>query len=218
MTNRRFERYHYRQILVRMRQGDSDREIARSNTMGRKKIAQVREVAAARGWLAPDLPLPDEATLSAQFARHEALPASCISTLEPWRKQITQGHAQGIQGTTIHAALVRNHGYAGSYSSGYRFLNQVAAEAVPDVPLRLTFKPGEAAQIDFGAEPLITHALTGESFKTWFFVMTWCWSRHPYAELVRDQSSATWLACHRHAFEWFVKFRQPCVTRYGFLE
>ena len=30
--------YQYRQILVRMRRGDSDRDIARSKTMGRKKI------------------------------------------------------------------------------------------------------------------------------------------------------------------------------------
>jgi transposase len=195
--------YLYRQILVRIRQGDSDREIARAGIMGRKKVAQVREVAAARGWLAPDLPLPDDAVLSAQFARHEALPASCISTLEPWREQISQWHGQGIQGTTIHSALVRNHGYTGSYSSVYRFLHQLADESVPDVPLRLEFKPGEAAQIDFGAGPLITHALSGETCKTWFFVMTLCWSRHQYAELVRDQSSATWLACHRHAFAWF---------------
>jgi hypothetical protein len=33
--------------------------------------------------------------------------------------------------------------------------------------------------------------------------MTRCGSRHQYAELVRDQSTATWLACHRHAFEAF---------------
>lgn len=195
--------YLYRPILVRMRQGDSDREIARSGIMGRKKVAQVREVAAARGWLALESPLPDDAVLSAQFARPEALPVSCISTLEPWREQISQWHGQGIQGTTIHAALVRNHGYTGSYSSVYRFLHQLELEAVPDVPLRLDFKPGEAAQIDFGAGPVITHALTGETLKTWFFVMTLCWSRHQYAEVVRDQSSATWLACHRHAFAWF---------------
>ena len=178
MTNRRFEMYLYRQILVRMRQGDSDREIARSGLMGRKKVAQVREVAAARSWLAPDAPLPDDVVLSAQFARHEALPASCISSLEPWRDQISQWYGQGIQGTTIHAALMRNHGYTGSYSSVYRFLHQLELDAVPDVPLRLDFKPGEAAQIDFGAGPLITHALSGERFKTWFFVMTLCWLRH----------------------------------------
>ena len=36
MSNRRFERFNYRQVLVRMRQGDSDRQIARSKTMGRR--------------------------------------------------------------------------------------------------------------------------------------------------------------------------------------
>lgn len=58
MTKRRFEMYQYRNALVRMRQGDSDRDIARSKTMGRKKLAQVREIAGERGWLSPELPLP----------------------------------------------------------------------------------------------------------------------------------------------------------------
>ena len=69
--------YQYRQILTRMRQGDSDREIARSKTMGRKKIAQVREVASARGWLAPDTALPDDAVLASALMRKEPLPRSC---------------------------------------------------------------------------------------------------------------------------------------------
>jgi hypothetical protein len=34
--------YQYRHALARMRQGDSDRDIARSKLMGRKKIALVR--------------------------------------------------------------------------------------------------------------------------------------------------------------------------------
>ena len=40
-----------RQILVRMRQGDRDREIARSKLMGRKKLGAIRNQAALRGWL-----------------------------------------------------------------------------------------------------------------------------------------------------------------------
>lgn len=92
MTKRKFEIYQYRQTLARMRQGDSDREIARSKTMGRKKIAQVRAIAVARGWLAPDTPLPEDAVLSAALMRKEALPATCISTLEPWRVQIRGRH------------------------------------------------------------------------------------------------------------------------------
>lgn len=203
MTKRKFEMYQYRQTLVRMRQGDSDREIARSKTMGRKKIAQVRTIAVARGWLAPDTPLPEDAILSAALMRKEALPTTCISTLEPWRAQIANWYAAGIQGTTIHATLVRNHGYTGSYSAVYRFLHQLVVDEVQEVPMRLTFKPAEAAQVDFGAGPLITDVDTGEVFKTWFFVMTLAWSRHQYAEFVRDQSVATWLGCHRRAFEWF---------------
>ena len=195
--------YQYRNALVRMRQGDSDRDIARSKTMGRNKLAQVREVAREQGWLTPESPLPDDAILAALFARKAALPVSCLSTLEPWREQITKWHAAGIGGATIHATLVRNHGYTGSYSSMHRFLGQLVALQVPDVPLRLTFKPGEAAQIDFGAGPPITDVYTGEIFKTWFFVMTLCWSRHQYAEFVRDQTVATWLGCHRRAFESF---------------
>jgi hypothetical protein len=34
--------YQYRQVLVRMRQDDSDRDIDRSKIMGRKKLAAVR--------------------------------------------------------------------------------------------------------------------------------------------------------------------------------
>jgi transposase len=85
----------------------------------------------------------------------------------------------------------------------YRFLGQLVALQQPDVPLRLIFKPAEAVQVDFGAGPLITDVYTGDIFKTWFFVMTLCWSRHQYAEFVRDQTVATWLGCHRRAFESF---------------
>ena len=49
MAKRRFEMYHYRQALVRMRLGDSDRQIAKSGLMGRRVAATVRgEAAAAR--------------------------------------------------------------------------------------------------------------------------------------------------------------------------
>ncbi|MDN5752175.1 MAG: IS21 family transposase [Nitrosospira sp.] len=201
--------YQYRQILVRMRQGDSDRDIGRSKTMGRKKIAKVRQIAAERGWLAPDTVLPDDQALAQALAHKQALPASCMSTLEPWRDLITPWHTAGIQGTTIHAALKRNHGYTGSYSSMQRFLNQIVVNQEPNVPLRLVFAPAEAAQVDFGAGPAITDVYTNEVFKTWFFVMTLAWSRHQYGEFVRDQTVATWLGCHRRAFEWFG----GCVAR-----
>jgi hypothetical protein len=36
----------------------------------------------------------------------------------------------------------------------------------------LSFKPGEAAQVDFGAGPFLLHP-DGQRRRTWAFVMTW---------------------------------------------
>ena len=62
MANRRFEMHHYRQALLRMRQGESDRRIADDKLMGRPRAATLRRLAAERGWLDPDAALPDDAT------------------------------------------------------------------------------------------------------------------------------------------------------------
>ena len=202
MSKRRFEMFHYRQILVRMRQGDSDRDIARSKLMGRRKLKQLRAVADERGWLDLSVQLPEDAELAAVWSA--ATPAStCVSSLEPLRESITQWFHSGVQGTTIHAALQRNHGYNGSYSAVRRLLQRMAQSQQVATTMRLHFEPGEAAQVDFGMGPTLVEATTGLPIKTWFFVMTLCWSRHQYAEIVRDQKVTTWLACHRRAFEWF---------------
>lgn len=58
MSNRRFEMFTIRQILVRMRQGDTDRGIARTGLMGRKKLSVLRQQAARLSWLDRQSPLP----------------------------------------------------------------------------------------------------------------------------------------------------------------
>ncbi len=60
MSNRWFEMYEYRAVLVRMRQGDSDRAIARSGLMGRSKVRRFRVLADLHGWLESGNPLPGE--------------------------------------------------------------------------------------------------------------------------------------------------------------
>lgn len=50
MARRRIEMFQYRQALVRLRAGDSERDIARSGLMGRQKLAAVRELAQVQGW------------------------------------------------------------------------------------------------------------------------------------------------------------------------
>ena len=51
MSNRRFEMYEYRQVIYRMRLGESNRAISKAGLMGRKKAAELRKIAQAQGWL-----------------------------------------------------------------------------------------------------------------------------------------------------------------------
>ncbi len=54
----------------------------------------------------------------------------------------------------IHAALVREHGFTDHDSRVRRLIHAIGQDLPPeDTTVRLTFEPGEAAQVDFGAGP-----------------------------------------------------------------
>ena len=194
--------FQYRHAMVRLRAGDTVREIARSGLMGRDKLNAVKALAEQRGWLDADAELPDDAAIAAAFTPARRA-SSTISRAEPLREVVRHWFDAGVQGRAIHAALKREHGFAGSYSAVVRMLRSLRAERPPEVTVRLSFAPGEAAQVDFGAGPVLKHP-DGRPRRTWAFVMTLCHSRHQYVEFVWDQTVATWLGCHRRAFEWFT--------------
>jgi transposase len=193
--------HEYRQVIHRMRQGESDRAIARAKLMGRLKCASVRAIATEKGWL-NEGPLPDDQKLSEIFDVPKALKPAQISLTHPHQDRIKIWVDQGIQATTIHQALVEQFGFSGSYSSVRRHVQKIH-DKNPEASCALEFAPGEASQVDFGRGPIITDVFTGNEIKTWVFVMTLCFSRHMYAEIITDQKVDTWLACHQRAFEFF---------------
>jgi transposase len=193
--------YEYRQVIMRMRLGQSDRQIAKAGLMGRKKASELRQIALKKGWLNTEKALVDDATLASALGDKSSTQQS-TSFVGPYQEEVIGWHQQGIQGTTIHQALIRKHGFEGSYSSVRRFL-QGYKEDNPQATVMLEFEPAQAAQVDFGSGPKIVDVTTGEEFSTWVFVMTLAWSRHQYAQIVRDQKVTTWLGCHRRAFEFF---------------
>lgn len=201
MGRRRIEMYKYREVIARLRAGDADREIGRLGLLGREKVAVLRVVAKTQGWLQSEVPLPDEAQIAALVAQHKRSP-STVSRAEPWRELLTDWQGRGVAGNVMHAALCRDHGFTGSYSSVARMLQGIRAALPPDLTMRLHFAPAEAAQVDFGAGPMLMHP-EGQVRRTWAFVMTLCFSRHQYVEFVWDQSVPTWLGCHARAFNWF---------------
>ena len=201
MANRRIEMYQYRQVIHRMRQGQSDRAIAKTKLMGRPKCSALRSIAKEKGWLG-DGPLPEDAQLAELFEKPKRPNPTQVSLTAPHEERIKNWIGQGIQATTIYQALVEQFGFTGSYSSVRRKVRTIR-EKSPKASCVLDFDPGQAAQVDFGKGPTITDVFTGAVDKTWIFVMTLCFSRHMYAEIVTDQKVATWLSCHRRAFEFF---------------
>jgi transposase len=202
MAKRKFEMHEYRQIIVRLRLGESIRSIVQSRLACRKKVRAVRKIALAQNWLDIKHELPSDDVLAKHFKTQAPTPIT-QSRVEPYREQVEAWYQQGIQATTIHAALQRQYGFEGSYESVLRFVRKVKSKLSLQVTTILDFKIGECAQVDFGAGPKFYNETTGEVISTWIFVMVLAWSRHLYAEIVLRQDVETWLGCHRRAFEWF---------------
>jgi hypothetical protein len=97
VARRRFEMFQFRQILVRLRQGDTDREIARSGLMGRRKAAAFRALCQQQGWLEPASVLPEDAALAAAVG-HARRARSTISSAEQHRELVARWVAQGVRG------------------------------------------------------------------------------------------------------------------------
>lgn len=215
MANRRIEMIEYRQALYRMRLKETDRQINRDIGLGRNKLRVLRSIAAQENWLDPDIALPNEALLKEAIKAHSsanreqnALEQPLIkednqhSSVLPFAEIIQGWFNQGVSGQAIYKALVRNQDFKGHYSSVRRYLKHLRVDK-PQSTMILEFAPGEACQVDFGAGPLVLDQSENKMVKTWFFVMTLCFSRHQYVEFVLDQTVETWLNCHHHAFGHF---------------
>jgi hypothetical protein len=85
VARRSIEMHEYRQALLRLRQGDSEREIARSGLMGRAKAARFRELACEKGLLELTWPLPADAEIAAALAPPR-VPLTAQSTLAAYRQ------------------------------------------------------------------------------------------------------------------------------------
>ena len=168
--------------------------------MGRLKCGQVRAIAEQKGWLLP-VPLPEDGELAQIFESQRPNPTH-QSLVEPMPNRSNSGGRMGSGARPSTRPWSISSDLPGAYSSVRRSLQKLQRDQ-PQATCILDFAPGEAAQVDFGKGPTITDAFTGEVIKTWIFVMTLCFSRHMYAEIVTDQKLDTWLACHRRAFEWF---------------
>ena len=202
MSGRRTEMWDIREILRRMRLGESDRAIAKALGVSRKTVRKYRAWAEQAALPADALPPTEQLNALLQASLPATPPPQRPSAVEPYRGLVERWRAQGLECQAIWQRLQREHGFKGSYAALWRFVNRLE-KATPEVTVRIEVKPGDEAQVDFGYVGLLLDPATGRRRKTWAFVMTLSWSRHMYVEFVCDQTVETWLRLHQHAFAFF---------------
>lgn len=190
-----------RELVRRLRAGETDRAIARDLGIARKTAAKYRQLAQGEGLLSG--PLVDLAALDRllekslpppTLPRQEYKAAAYESVIKGWREQ-------GVESRAIFERLRDEHRFSGSYSAVHRYVRFLEGDR-REAFVRIEVAPGEEAQVDFGYAGRMVDPKTRQLRKTWAFVMTLSHSRHQYATFVFDQSVATWLRCHREAFEY----------------
>jgi transposase len=201
MAGRRIDTVDIRELLRHLRDTTNDSAIQRTTGLNRRTIVRYRRWAHQQGLL--DGPLPPieqlQALITTTLTRPP--PPQTTSSVEPYRDLVLQLHRDGVEGTAIRERIAEV-GFEGSLSAIYRFLHRLVPTE-PDVTVRVETAPGEEAQVDFGYAGKLLDPQTGRLRKAWALVMTLSWSRHQSVEFVWDQTVATWLTLHRHAFEYF---------------
>ncbi|MBI4332319.1 MAG: IS21 family transposase [Chloroflexi bacterium] len=191
---------HVRDIVYRLRRGQSERQIAADLRASRVTVHKYHEVAGQSGLLDCRVGLASDRELAAKLGPM-TLPPRVVSTVEPYREVVEKLLLDGVEMVAMLSRL-KEHGYGGSYSSVRRFVAHLRPAAVEPC-IRIHTRPGEEAQVDFGSVGRLVDPRDGLARVAYAFVMTLSFSRHQYAELVFDQKVATWIGCHRHAFESF---------------
>ena len=198
------ERLHMnciREVLRRLRAGESERRIAKDLRISHLTVHKYRATVADHGWLAAEQAMPDDATLEAMLGP-EPRPPCISSSVEPYREIVAGMLDQQIERTAIWLRLRDDYGYTGSYSSVRRFADWLRPHT-PEAYVRVHTAPGEELQVDFGYVGQLFDPVAGRLRPGYVFVATLSYSRHQYAELVFDQKTPTWLALHERAFAFF---------------
>ena len=122
------------------------------------------------------------------------------SQLDPFREAVERLLKDAPNRSAVNILQrLRDAGYRG----GYTILKEAVAEMRPRSPqeayFKLTFAPGEAAQVDWGE----FGDVFGDGTKVHAFVMVLCYSRKLYVEFTMRETLGALLRCYERALGYF---------------
>lgn len=192
---------HLRDLIRRLRAGESERRIARDMRISRPTVHKYHELANQQGYLEKETVIPDDETLQKVLGPGPK-PPKIVSSLESYGEVVKTLRKQEVEMVAIWQRLRDNYGYTGSYSAVRRYVAHLEPEPV-EAYSRVHTPAGEELQVDFGTVGQLFDPASGRLRTAYAFVATLCYSRHQYAEMVFDQKVITWIGLHRRALELF---------------
>jgi transposase len=118
--------------------------------------------------------------------------------VEAWLLQDqTEPRKQRHTARRIYKRLVREHGFTGGESTVRRWIREWR-QCRREVYLPLSFRPGEAAQVDWGEAQVIWG---GQRVTVQLFIFRLCYSRMPFVIAFRHQRQEAFFEGHRCALE-----------------
>lgn len=126
--------------------------------------------------------------------------SATASACEPYRDFIELSLSKGRNAKAIYQDLVDDHGFTGRYSSVKRFVRHCRGTQTPAARAVILTAPGEEAQVDYGAGPMVRDPHSGRYRRTRLFVLTLGYSRKCVRLLTFQSSTRTWAELHEQAF------------------
>lgn len=120
------------------------------------------------------------------------------SKLDPFKAHITHLLETHPYTATQIFQRIRENGFDGQYTIVKEYVRKVRPKKATAY-LKLSFAPGECAQVDWGSYGSVP--VGGTQRRLSFFVMVLCYSRLMYVEFTVSQTMEHFLACHQNAFE-----------------
>ncbi len=130
-----------------------------------------------------------------QYRPRQSTPRA--SLLDPHKRQVVRWLESHPYSAQQILQRLREEGFAGGYTIVKDYVQRVRPSR-REAYLRLSFAPGECAQIDWGEYGTIGVGSTRRRLS--FFLMVLCYSRILYVEFTVSQTMEHFLACHEHAF------------------
>ena len=117
---------------------------------------------------------------------------------------------EGLENCVVLHRELRARGYDGGYSILKAYVSPKRRPRQPDATMR--FRDGARGAGTGGLrQPWHTLVEDGRKHRIWVFVMTLCWSRACYVELVRRADTAAFIQCHVNAFEYLGGVPRRCL-------